>query len=206
MKDFYLCADIGGTFIKAGIVTADNEIQYSEKRETKLFLSDDFSVSLFNYLSSIAEKNNLDISLAKGIAIGTTGQVDIKNGIIKKSSVLSLYDYPISKNIEELSGHKVMVANDADVASLAEQKLGAGKNCDNFVMLTLGTGIGGGIVVGGNNLGINFSCPVEVGHMKINCGCKNYKNYEQIGSTTALINMTKKAIEKIQHSIIKKTT
>lgn len=202
MNEFYFGIDIGGTFLKAGVINDKNEIILSTKIETATFKKNpNTAEELFKIIKTLSEKLNLKISNAKGIGICLTGLIDSKNGIVNQSIIINGYNYPLVQELEKLSRIPVKIANDADSAVLAEQHIGAGANCKDFIMLTLGTGIGGGIVIDGQNLGINNSKPLEIGHLKISdkkikCFCGSTGCYELLASTKSLVSQMKEALKK----------
>ena len=201
MNKYYYCIDIGGTTIKGGIVDLKNKIVCNDQVDT--IVSDEpnyLANSIMSLIEKLEQSSGLSVSSCAGIAVGAPGLIDSINGVIKYSGNLKLKDYPLKNELEKLTKVQVKVANDADVATLAELKFGAGKNYKNFVMLTLGTGIGGGIVVDGHLLGKNSPYSGEIGHIKttttnIKCSCGDINCYEAIASTNALVKQTRTAMQ-----------
>lgn len=208
MKKYYYCVDVGGTSIKAGIVDKDNNIIHKGFVKTIVSSHPDFlSESILKLIASLEEKSNLPISKAAGLGIGVPGLIDSENGLIRYSGNLKLKNYPLKQTLESKLNIPIKVSNDASVALLAELFAGAGRNYKNFIMLTLGTGIGGGIVIGGRPLSefSNFCC--EVGHMKVtskklSCTCGDYGCFEALASTKALTTLTASAMKKNPDSLM----
>lgn len=199
MEKFYFGFDVGGTNIKAGVISWDNRILFSKTSQTNLEIS--LAQNIFSFFSEF-EKQGFALADAEGIGIGVPGWVDEKQGVIKFSGNLKLKDYPLKQELLEQIGNKdIKIFNDAYTATLAEKNLGSGKGFDNFLMLTIGTGIGGGIVLNGEVL--TNSC--ELGHMKVTdspimCSCGERGCFEAVASTKALISMTREAMLKNKNS------
>jgi glucokinase len=135
-----------------------------------------------------------------GAGIGVPGIIDIKTGMMRKSANLPGWaEYPVRDEIERRLGARVFLNNDAKVAAFGEQWLGAGRGVDNMVMLTLGTGIGGAIVLNGKIFyGMNGMAG-EFGHVTVEpngvlCGCGNHGCAERYASATAVVRMAQEAM------------
>ena len=199
MSKFYFCVDVGGTNLKAGAVLGDGTLICTKYTSTHAALGGtSLAQSIMNLLLDMANENNLDFKDALGIGVGLPGLVDTKNGILKFAVNLKLKDYPIVSELKKLTSLDVRVANDADVGALAELYKGAGKNLKNFIMLVVGTGIGGAIIIDGKLPSNDYAG--EIGHMKLDssatykCSCGERGCYETIASTSALVRDTKQAM------------
>jgi len=132
-----------------------------------------------------------------GVGVGIPGFIQIKKGFIVGSNNLSvLENYPVRDDIEKRLGTKVILENDANAAALGEKWIGAGRDVDDLVLLTLGTGIGGGIICGGKVLHGNEGMAAELGHITISpngnpCGCGNTGCVEKHASATAIAAMAR---------------
>jgi len=131
--------------------------------------------------------------------MGAPGMIDSKTGIIKCAENLYFENFPIAEQLKKLTGFNVKVANDANVATLGEVKFGAAKNKENAIMITLGTGVGGGMVCNGALVEGNEGAGAELGHTVIAmggepCSCGRRGCAEAYASATALIRDTKKAM------------
>ena len=134
-----------------------------------------------------------------GLGMGVPGMIDSKAGNVIYSNNLKWKDFRIGERVGALTGLKVKIANDANVAALGEAKFGAAKGQNDVVLFTLGTGVGGGIVADGVLMEGNKSAGAEIGHMVIvaggeQCTCGRKGCLEAYASATALIRDTKRAM------------
>ncbi len=200
MKKYYFSVDVGGTFIKAGIIDKDGNVLFSDSLKTEPGSTNYLAESIVILLEKLEKTSALKIAKSQGVGIGLPGLIDCENGILKFSGNLELKDYPIKAELEKKISVPIKIANDADVATLAEKCYGSGKGHKNFLMITIGTGIGGGIVVNNNLLGLTLPYSGEIGHIvtgnKTKCSCGETGCYEASASTKALVKMTSDAMIK----------
>ncbi len=201
VRKYYVGIDLGGTFIKGGIVddlgnilVQDKTPTESEKGATRV------ATNIANLAKSLMEKLGLQAGDMEGLGMGVPGMIDGKAGNVIYSNNLQWKDFRIGETVANLTGLKVKIANDANVAALGEAKFGAAKGKENVVLLTLGTGVGGGIVAEGQLLEGNKSAGAELGHAVIvaggeQCTCGRKGCLEAYASATALIRDTKRAME-----------
>ena len=200
-KKFYVGIDLGGTFIKGGIVDGNGNVLVSDKTPTESEKgADGVAQNIANLALALMEKCNLTTADVVGIGMGVPGMIDSKAGNVIYSNNLNWTDFRIGEKVQTLTGMNVKIANDANVAALGEVKFGAAKNCENVIMITLGTGVGGGIVAEGRLIEGNKSAGAELGHMVIvtdgeRCTCGRRGCLEAYASATALIRDTKVAME-----------
>lgn len=178
-----LAIDIGGTMIKYGLVSSDGEILSTDKIETE---AEKGLENILNKIDNIFKRYKENNPV--GIAVSGTGQI---NGIIGKviggnPIIPNWIGTNLVKILEEKYNLPIVLENDVNCVALGEKWIGAGKNLKNFICLTIGTGIGGGIILN-NQLfrGENFVAG-EFGHILIKKG-----EFEQFASTTALIRLVK---------------
>ncbi len=184
--------DIGGTTVKIGLFSISGEI--IDKWEIKTHTENqgerilpDISESILNKL----EEKKILKSDVNGIGIGVPAPVKA-DGIVKNTVNLGWKYKEVKREMEELSGLRTEVGNDANVAALGEMWLGAGKGQENMIMVTLGTGVGGGIIVDGKPLVGAHGAGGEIGHLCMNyeetekCGCGNTGCLEQYASATGI--------------------
>ncbi len=210
---YYVGIDLGGTNIVAGVV--DEEYNIIAKASTKTNcprpekeIADDMAK-----MAVQAVKNaNLTMSDIEWIGIGTPGIANSKTGIIEYSNNLGFKNTPMVKYIEEAIGRKdtpIFIENDANAAAYGEFVAGAAKGAKNAVCITLGTGVGGGIIINGKIYsGSNFA-GAEIGHTVIEvdgaqCSCGRKGCFEAYSSATGLIRMSKEAMEAFPDSIMNK--
>ena len=193
MKDFYFCIDVGGTDIKGGIVSKNNSILFTDKVKTQK--SSDGKVledCIFELIKKLELNSGLSAKNALGLGIGFPGLVDGKTGVLKFIPSLNLVEYNIVSNLEKTLEIPVKIANDAELALLAEKTLGAGKGFKNFALITLGTGVGSGIVIDGKTLRSTLPYSCELGH---NFNDDYANRLDRFVSTSALICQTQKAMQ-----------
>ena len=177
MKKYGFGADVGGTTIKMGLFETDGTLL--EKWEIPTDTSEKGAHILQDIAATVHGKmveKDLTKDMVEGIGIGVPGAVD-KDGVVHRAVNLGWDVVPLAEELERLSGMKVKVGNDANVAALGENWMGSGKGYNSIVMVTLGTGIGGGIIIDGKILTGANGAAGEIGHMIVNeqeieaCNC-----------------------------------
>ena len=200
IRKYYIGIDLGGTFIKGGIVDDLGHILISDKVPTE---SEKGAVrvalNIANLCKRLLEQVNMTASDIVGVGMGVPGMIDSTKGEVVYSNNLGWEHFFISDEVEKRTGLPVKIANDANVAALGETKFGCGKDYNNTVMLTLGTGVGGGIIINGKLFEGNCSAGAELGHSVIvvggeKCTCGRKGCLEAYASATALIRDTKRAM------------
>lgn len=195
--------DLGGTKMAVGVVDESYNIIVKRSLPTAADrpaekIIDDMA-RLCGEVCSISGLAARDI---EGIGLATPGMVDSASGIVLYANNLPFRALPAAKMIAERTGiKKVKVANDANAAALGEAVAGAAKGSSHSVMVTLGTGVGGGIIIDGRIFAGANGAGAELGHMVIEkggarCTCGRCGCWEAYSSATALIRMTKEAVEK----------
>lgn len=194
--------DIGGTDTKIGLVDVHNKLLDSVCIPTKAERpADEVIRTVAETALSILDKNGIAMEQCVGVGIGVPGTVDRKKGIVRYSNNIRWEDVPLVKEMSTYLPIPVEIANDADCAALGETIAGAGKECSDVVMITLGTGVGGGVVLDGEiyeGRGIGGS---ELGHMVIvengePCTCGRRGCLEAYASATALKREAKRISKK----------
>ena len=199
----YLGIDIGGTAAKFGLVNGEG-VMVSEVSE--------YSVKFDNYETPIIEtvvksakefmnKNNKTFFDINGIGVSATGGINSKLGIVEGSAghIKNWKGTNIKKRLEAEFGMNTAVLNDANAAALGEMWKGAAKGRENVVVMTIGTGVGGGIIVDSKILLGSKGFAGEIGHIPVNvdgekCSCENTGCIEHYGSTSALVRNVKNAV------------
>lgn len=189
--------DLGGTTVKLAFFKMPGELL--EKWEIPTDTSDggskilpDIAASVQQYLDS----RGIDKNSVIGIGIGVPGAVS-NAGVVNQCVNLGWDVVPVEQILGELTGLPVKAGNDANVAALGESWTGGGKGCDNMLMVTLGTGVGGGIIVGGRILNGAHGAGGEIGHIVLNrdetelCGCGKRGCAEQYCSATGIVRTCK---------------
>ena len=184
--------DIGGTTVKMGLFQIDGVLL--EKWEIPSHTENEGAAILPDVAASIeelCEKKKIAKDQIEGVGIGVPAPVT-EVGIVQNTANLGWGYKEVIKEMEELTGLKVRLGNDANVAALGEMWLGAGKGEKNIVMVTLGTGVGGGVILEGHPLGGTNGAGGEIGHICVNetetetCGCGKKGCLEQYASATGI--------------------
>lgn len=205
----FVGVDIGGMSVKAGIVDENGNIL--QKKVAKCNPTEHESAiiaSIAELILSLLAEAGVDKQEIEGIGIGCPGSIYDEKGVVRYSCNINFRNAPLAKAVGDIVGIKnVKVSNDANCAALGETLFGAGNGAKNSVMVTLGTGVGTGIVVDGKLLTGNRSAGAEGGHMQIDiggamCGCAKRGHYEAYASATALMEQTATAIKKYPDSLL----
>ncbi|MBQ7770178.1 MAG: ROK family protein [Clostridia bacterium] len=206
VRKYYVGIDLGGTFIKGGIVDDLGNIVYEDKAPTESDKgAEKVAENIAALVKKLLERVELGADDVEGIGMGVPGMIDSKNGNVIYSNNLAWKDFAIGPRVSELTGLLVKIANDANVAALGEVKFGVAKGYENAILLTLGTGVGGGIVVDGVLIEGNKSAGAELGHSVIvaggeQCTCGRKGCLEAYASATAIIRETKRAMQADKNS------
>ena len=202
MKNYIIGIDIGGSYIKSGIVKYDGEIVASMKIPTPMSVG---VGSMENVFKTIAARLTEQAGITKeniiGVGVGSAGAVDSSLGEVCFAANLTMERFPLASVAEEALGLPVKVANDANCACLGEWKFGSGKNFSDMILVTLGTGVGGGIIVDNKLLTGNRGAGGEIGHMLLckggrQCSCGRKGCFEAYVSGGALVSQTIEAMQK----------
>lgn len=193
---------IGGTDTKIGLVDIHQKVIVCEDMKTDALRTPEEIIREIGWRTLVMlEKQGIAIDQCIGAGIGVPGTIDSKKGIVRYSNNIKWENVKIREEMGKLLPLPIRIANDADCAALGEAVAGAGKECQDVIMLTLGTGVGGGIILDGNifaGKGIGGS---ELGHMAIvengePCTCGRRGCLEAYASATALIRDAKRAAGK----------
>ena len=192
----YIGFDIGGTFVKGGIVEENGKLLVFDSipTDTKNIVSD-----LAGFTNKLIDKAGLSRDKIAGIGLGIPGMIDSENGVVTFAGNLDWKNFAIGYELSAVTGYVVKITNDANAASLGEARFGAGKEYTDSILVTLGTGVGGGIVIDGKLFSGRHSQGGEIGHMVIErgglkCTCGRHGCFEVYSSATALIRDTKRAM------------
>ena len=192
--------DLGGTNIAGGIADLDGKLLLTDSIKTGLPCpASDIADRIALLCRRMATALGLALSDAAWVGIGAPGSVDVDTGTVLYANNLEFDNVPLGQMIHERTGLPVYVDNDANVAAWGEYCAGAGKGSSSMVMVTLGTGVGGGVVLNGNLLTGCNGAAAELGHFVIDmhgkeCNCGMRGCFEQYGSVTALIHQAREAM------------
>ncbi len=202
--------DLGGTNIAVGLV--DENYKIVNRMSTSTDTQGRFDVimkDMGEIVNKLIKESGITVDDVKYVGIGAPGVLDNEKGTASDNSNIHWENFPIRQELQKYIDKPVYLGNDANVAAWAEYVSGCGKGAKNFLMLTLGTGVGGGIILNGklhtgsNNIG------AEIGHTTFKaggnqCGCGNKGCVEAYCSATALIKAAKKDLDKHPDSVIAK--
>ena len=191
----YIGIDVGGTAIKGAVIGADGKLYGEDSVPTAT--GEGIVNCIVTLVNRLRKMNSEEV---KGVGIGCAGVIDSEGGKVVLARNLSLENFPLVKLVRDRIDLPVKITNDANVAALGEAKFGAGKDYKNSILVTLGTGVGGGIVIDGKLFEGNKSAGAEIGHMVIErggemCSCGRRGCFEAYSSATALKRQTKRAME-----------
>lgn len=197
MAEYSIGLDLGGTNLRAAAIDRSGKVL--EKVAGSTAAAGGGKAALLEEMASAINRLKTSWGAAElaGIGVGVPGFIRLKDGVITNSNNLPyLENTPIRDEMEQLLGVRVILENDANAAALGEKWMGAGREVDNLVLLTLGTGIGGGIIIGGRVLHGYLGMAGELGHLTVvpdgnPCGCGNQGCLEKHASATAVAAMAR---------------
>ncbi|MEW2358965.1 ROK family glucokinase [Spirillospora sp. NPDC029432] len=180
--------DVGGTKVAAGVVDDRGRILEKVRRPTPSTDPEE-TASVIAEVVDLLKGKYADVA---AVGLGSAGFVDQTRSTVLFAPNLAWRDEPIKKKVESLVGLPVVVENDGNATAWGEARFGAGRDHDFIVLITLGTGIGGGIIIGGELYRGRFGIGAEVGHFRVvpdgrRCGCGNRGCWEQYASGNALV-------------------
>ena len=201
--------DLGGTNIAIGIVDENYKIVLKDKVPTRTERpTSEIIDDMANLCASLVERLGITFDDIGYAGIAAPGSIDPVNGVVRYANNIKMSNYPIADELKKrIPLKKVYLENDANAAALAEAKAGAGKGLNDVIMITLGTGVGGGIVIGGKLYsGFNYA-GAELGHTVIEangrpCTCGRKGCFEAYSSATGLINMTKEKLLETKDTVM----
>jgi glucokinase len=200
MKNFAIGVDLGGTNLRIAAVDDQGTLVEKVTLGTKVSLGRDHVIDdMCQAIEHVLDKYGSSATLL-GIGIGVPGIIDMESGLLRESPNLPGWaDYPVRAEIERRLKTVVILENDANVAALGEKWLGAARDFDDMAMLTLGTGVGGGLVLHGSIWHGMNGMAGEFGHTDVEpeghpCKCGNRGCLEQYASATAVVRMAHEAI------------
>ncbi len=196
MTEYSIGVDLGGTNLRAAAISRDGAMLDKIGGSTHLSAGRDAVVAdIVGAIRTMRDKAGG--ARLMGVGIGVPGFIEIEKGLIVGSNNLPGFDgFPVRDEIEKHLGTRVILENDANAAAMGEKWIGAGREVQDLVLLTLGTGIGGGIISGGRILHGFVGMAGEFGHMTVvpngnPCGCGNYGCLEKHASATAIVAMAR---------------
>lgn len=205
---YKLGIDLGGTNIVAGVVDENYKILATAKRKTDCprpadAILDDMAAAALEAI----EAAGLKVEDIEAAGVGTPGAIDPVRGMVCYANNLAFYDVPMAQMLKDRTGIDFYIENDANAAAYGEFVAGAGKGTKDFIMITLGTGVGGGIIIDGKIYSGSNYAGGELGHTVISmdgemCSCGRQGCWEAYASATALIRQTKQAMIKYPDTVM----
>lgn len=200
MSEFAIGVDLGGTNLRAAAATADGALLEEFSIPTEASAGPDAIVEkMAAGIEEVREGHSGDELI--GVGVGVPGLVRMEEGVIAEAPNLpGWHEYPLRDRLEARLGRRVIVENDANAAALGEVWLGAGHDVEDLVLLTLGTGVGGGIISEGHIVHGVDGMAGEIGHITVDpnspwqCGCGNYGCLESDASGTGIVRKAEAAI------------
>ena len=202
MEQYIFGVDLGGTSVKLGLFLHDGRL--ASKWEIPTRTQNHGEHILSDIAASMTAKlQEMDISPKQviGAGLGVPGAV-LQAQIVKPCANLDGWGGNVAQALSQLCGCPVKVVNDANAAALGEMWKGGGRGCDNVVFVTIGTGVGGGIILGGKLLSGIHGAAGEIGHIKVRqfeeqpCGCGGYGCLEQYASATGIVRQALRRLER----------
>ncbi|MCY6484867.1 ROK family glucokinase [Clostridium aestuarii] len=200
--------DLGGTNIAFGLVNEEGRIIYKKQVKTEVYKGEKNIVEkMVSAINEILENNSLTLDQIKSIGIGVPGVVDYDNGIVKECVNLNWKEVNLRELIKNKINKSVLLENDANAAAVGEYLCGSMKGAVNSILITLGTGVGGGLILNNKLFRGSNGAALEIGHIIIgenfyNCSCGNNGCFETFASATAIIKYAQKLIKEGNKSII----
>lgn len=192
-KDIVLGIDIGGTTCKCGVFTTDGTLVYKDEIPTRkdeggsLILSD-----IKEHIPELVKAAGRSCDEIKGVGIGVPGAVR-EDGTVNKCVNLGWGVFNVAQTFKDMTGYEVKVGNDANMAALGEYWMGSAKAYSSVVLVTIGTGVGGGVIIDGKPICGYNGAAAEIGHLPIveeeteYCNCGNKGCLEQVASATGIV-------------------
>ncbi|WP_217586708.1 ROK family glucokinase [Lentibacillus saliphilus] len=183
--------DIGGTSVKIGIINREGDILHKWSIPTNTDQVETIIPDVWASIQTNMQMINLPIAKLAGIGVGAPGFIDSKNGLVHEAVNIGWKNYNLTDHLSQLSGVPVFLENDANIAALGENWKGAGNGALNVIAITLGTGVGGGIISNGMIISGQNGTAGEIGHMTVNpsgylCNCGRKGCLETIVSATGI--------------------
>ena len=199
MSDFSIGVDLGGTNLRIAAVDTEGKLLEKVGLSTKASGPDHVIDEMCEAIHRLTSQYRVNGKFL-GAGIGIPGIIDLEAGVVRRSANLKGWEeYPVRREIEKRLGARIFLENDGKVAALGEKWLGAARGIDDMAMITLGTGIGGAIVLSGKIFHGMNGMAGEFGHINVEpegvpCGCGSRGCAERYASATAVVRMAREAI------------
>ncbi len=199
MKKYRIGVDIGGTNIKIALVDINGSIVYSNTTPTRAEMGYEFTINnIKQAIVDLMRETKADKTTIESIGFGFPGQIDYKTGMVRiLPNIPGWINVPVAKIMEDEFQIPTRLDNDVRCAALGELNFGAGKGCENLICITVGTGIGSGLIINGKLVRGASNAAGEIGHIKMTtgegplCGCGDYGCFEAYASGPSIVSMAK---------------
>ncbi len=206
MKEIVIAVDLGGTNLRTAAIDRAGAILFRTKRETPrdAVRAEEIARAIVESVAKCRE--NCAYFQVKAIAAAVPATVSVERGaIIKAPNLPALNNFPMARALENELGVKAFLENDANAAAIGESWRGASKGCADSIMITLGTGVGGGVIIDGKILRGRDGTAGEIGHISVEpfgaaCGCGARGCLEQYASATAIVRLAKESAARFPNS------
>ncbi len=198
---YYVGVDVGGTNLAAGLVDGTGHILNQVSCPVDKTMGDrELCAQLARLTQTVIETGGRELEEIQAVGVGFPGQVDNETGVVIRTPNLAFGNTPFRALFQQTCDLPVFLGNDANCAAIGEYMAGAARGCDPAVVVTIGTGLGGGMISRGKLFAGFAGSGMEVGHMIVQpdgarCNCGNRGCWEQYGSATALIRLTQEEME-----------
>ena len=201
-KKFRIGVDVGGTNVKVALVDESGSIVFTDTVPTRAEMGYEYTISnMIKAIHDVVKESKTDMKDIKGIGFGFPGQIDCDNGIVRLApNIPGWVNIPIADIVSKEFGVPVKVDNDVRCAALAELNYGAGKGATNMICITVGTGIGSGLIVNGKLVRGASNAAGELGHIKLQmeggplCGCGDHGCLEAFASGPSIVAMAEEYV------------
>jgi glucokinase len=203
-KKYYVGIDLGGTSIKAGIVSTTGELLAEREQPTPRGPYQEVLHTFREMIHSLAQDLSISMGEIGGVGVGAPALLDVKRGYVHEIVNLGWHDVPLKEELESLLKLPCYIDNDANTAALGEMWKGAGRGAQHLICITVGTGIGGGLILNGDIYHGVIGLAGEIGHLTVRpedgrlCNCGNIGCLETETSATAMIHYGKQVLKTIE--------
>jgi glucokinase len=185
--------DIGGTKIAGAVVDGDGEVLEEARVESPATDPEAIEAAVAGLVARLAARQSVT-----AVGVGAAGYIDADRSTVLFAPNIAWRDEPLGRDLSRLTGLPVTIENDANAAAWGEFRYGAGRDVEDQLMITVGTGVGGGVIAGGRLLRGGYGVAGEIGHLCVvpdgrQCGCGNRGCFEQYGSGSALVRAAREA-------------
>ena len=206
---YYIGIDVGGMSIKAGVADINGNVLHKTTIVTRGNYDAEYTISndIHKLIVKLLDEANIPEEKIAAVGIGQAGSIDSERGIINYWNNIPMKNVHVVEELKKWHKMPVFIDNDANVAALGECVFGAAKGLRNVMLVTLGTGVGSGIIIDGKIYRGEYGAGAEAGHMRIvmngePCTCGGRGCWEAYASVSALIRQTKAAMEKHPESMM----